>query len=125
MYKTHHPKSDIDRIHVTKKGGGRGLLQIEGTYKAEKINTEKYMHTKYAEGQFVNIVKSHAGNQPNMNSTIITTTKVAEELYQSNGNSNTKKKGIKHIQARLGESQKKKWQSQVMQGMYQYGQTAD
>jgi hypothetical protein len=58
----HHPKSDIDRIHVTRKGGGRGLLQIEETYKAEIINFAKYLHTKYAEDQFVNIVKSHAGN---------------------------------------------------------------
>jgi len=24
-----HPKADIDRIYVAKKGGGRSLLQIE------------------------------------------------------------------------------------------------
>jgi hypothetical protein len=104
MYKIHHPKSRIDRIHVTRRGGGRGLLQIEGTYKAEIINNAKYLHTNYAEDQFVNIVKSHAGNQPNTSSTIKTAAKVAEELNQSNGNRDTKKEGIQHIQARLGES---------------------
>jgi hypothetical protein len=107
MYKMHHPKSSIDRIHVTRRGGGRGLLQIEGTYKAEIINIAKYLHTNYAEDQFVNIVKSHAGNQPNMSSTIKTAAKVAEELNQSNGNSDTKKEGIQHIQARLGVMKEK------------------
>ena len=126
MYKMHHPKSDIDRIHVTRRGGGgSGLLQIEGTYKAETINIAKYLHTKYAEDQFVNTVKSHTGNQRNMNSTIKMAAKVVEELNQSNGNSDTKKEGVQHIQARLGQSRKRKWQSQAMHGMCQYGQTAD
>jgi len=56
---------------VKRKGGGRGLLQIEATYKAEIINIAEYLSMKHAEGQFVNIVKSHDSNQPNMNSTII------------------------------------------------------
>jgi hypothetical protein len=42
----------------------------------------------------VNIVKSHAGNQPNMNSTIKRAAKVAEELNQSNGNSDTNRKAF-------------------------------
>jgi hypothetical protein len=39
-----------------------------------------------------------------LNSTIETTGKVGEELNQSNENSDTKKEGIKHTRARLGES---------------------
>jgi hypothetical protein len=42
----------------------------------------------------VNIVKNHADNQSNMNSTIKRAAKVAEELNQSNGNSNTKRKAF-------------------------------
>ena len=38
MYKMHHPKADIERLYVKRKQGGRGLVQIEGTYKAEIIN---------------------------------------------------------------------------------------
>ena len=53
-------------------GGGRGLLQIVVTYKAEISNISEYLNTKYAEDQFINIVKSHASNQPNMNPTIKT-----------------------------------------------------
>jgi len=29
MYKMHHPKADIDRLYVNRKGRGRGLVQIE------------------------------------------------------------------------------------------------
>jgi len=50
------------------------------TYKAEIINIAEYLDTKYTEDQFVNIVKSHESNQPNMNSTIKVAANVAEEL---------------------------------------------
>jgi hypothetical protein len=43
---------------------------------------------------------------------------VAEELYQSNDNSDIKKEGTQHIEARTGESIKKKWESKVMYGQY-------
>jgi hypothetical protein len=38
--KMHHPKADIDRLHVKRKGGGRDLSQIEVTCKAEIIVAE-------------------------------------------------------------------------------------
>ena len=79
MYKMHHPKSDIDRLYVKMKGGGRGLLQIEATHKAEIINIAEYLNTKYKEDQFVNTVKSHISNQPNKNSKIKMAAKTAEE----------------------------------------------
>jgi len=41
---------------VKRKEGGRGLLQIEVTYKAEIVNIAEYLDTKYTEDQFVNIV---------------------------------------------------------------------
>ena len=53
----HHPKADIDTLHVKRKEDGRGLLQIKATYKAEIINTADYLNTKYIEDQFVNIVR--------------------------------------------------------------------
>lgn len=45
----HHPKTDIDRIYVKRKGGRRSLLQIEATHKAEIINIAEYLNTKYTE----------------------------------------------------------------------------
>jgi hypothetical protein len=60
IYKMHHPKADIDRLYLKKEGGGRGLLQIKATYKAEVINTAEYLYTKYEEHQFIIVVKSHS-----------------------------------------------------------------
>jgi len=37
MYKMHHPKADIYRLYLKRKGG-RGLAQIEVAYKAEIIS---------------------------------------------------------------------------------------
>jgi hypothetical protein len=50
------------------------------TDKAKIINVVEYLNTK--EDQFVNTVKSHESSQPDMNSTIKTAGKVAEELNQ-------------------------------------------
>jgi len=117
IHKMHHPKADTDRLHVKRKGGGKGLLQIEVTYKTEIINNAEYLNTKYAEDQFVNIGKSHKSIQPNMNSRIKMAAKFAE-LQQINKSSNTKKEGNQHIKAKFGDSFKKKWESKVMHGQY-------
>jgi len=53
------------------------------------------------EDQLVFIDKSHENNQPNTNSTIRVTAKIAEELNQSNENTETKKEGVQHIKAQL------------------------
>jgi predicted GNAT family acetyltransferase len=92
MYKMHEPKADIDRLYVKRKGGGRGLLQTAVTHKAETINNAEYFNAKYTDVQFLNIVKNHESNQPNMNSTIKVAAKVVEELTQSNENSDIKRK---------------------------------
>jgi hypothetical protein len=66
VHKMHHSEVDIDRLYVQRKGG-RGLLQIDATYKAEIISIVEYLNTKYAEYQFVSIVKGHESIQPHMN----------------------------------------------------------
>jgi hypothetical protein len=44
MYKTHHPRSKIDRQYIKRKDGGRGLVKVEVAYKAEIINISKYLN---------------------------------------------------------------------------------
>jgi hypothetical protein len=66
------PKADTDRLCAKRKGGGQDLLQIEVTYKKKVINTAEYLNTQFRENQFVNVVKSHENNKPNVNSTIKT-----------------------------------------------------
>jgi hypothetical protein len=77
------------------------------SYKAQIISISKYLNTKYAEDHFVNIVKSHESNQPNISSTITTAAKVVAELNQSDEKCDTRKEGIQHTKARLVESFKK------------------
>lgn len=89
MYKMHH--GDVDGLYVTRKEGGRGLLQICATCRAEIINIAEYLNTESRENRFVNITENHESNQPNTNSTIKRTTKFTEELNQSNKNSDTKR----------------------------------
>ena len=33
----HHSKLDVDRLYVARKNGGRGLTQLETSYKIDKI----------------------------------------------------------------------------------------
>jgi len=80
----HHPKSDVDRLYVKKKEGGRVLVQIEAAYKTEIINIVEYLNTNYKADHFVNIVKSHESTQPNMNSIIKIAAKITQELIQPN-----------------------------------------
>jgi hypothetical protein len=51
MYKMHHPVADIDRLHVKRKYGGKGLSQTEVKYKSEIINIAEYLNTKCTEDQ--------------------------------------------------------------------------
>jgi len=118
MYKVHHPKADIDRLYVKRKGGGRGPVQVKMAYKVEITNIAEYLNTNYKVDQFVNIVKSSESTQPTMNSIIKIATKITEELCQPNEKSDAKQEGIQHTKARLGEVLKNKWKNKVMCGQY-------
>ena len=43
MYKMHHPKSDVDRLFLPRTEGGRGLIQLELSYKSTTISLDKYL----------------------------------------------------------------------------------
>jgi hypothetical protein len=101
-----HPKADVDRLYVKRKERGRDLSQIEAGYKTEIINIAEYLHKKYKEDQFVNIIRSHDSTQPNTNSTVRAAAKVIGEASQPNENSDLKQDGIQNTKARLAESLK-------------------
>jgi hypothetical protein len=75
----HHPNAGIDRLYVKRRGGGRGLSQIEAAYKTEIIKIAEYLNKKYNKDQFVNIIISHNSNQPNVNSTVRAAAKIIDE----------------------------------------------
>ena len=39
----HYPKSDVDRMYLSRSLGGRGLIQIETTYKTTTIGLATYL----------------------------------------------------------------------------------
>ena len=43
MYRMHHPKADVDRLYLPRSEGGRGLIQIELTYKITTAGLEAYL----------------------------------------------------------------------------------
>jgi hypothetical protein len=43
MYKMHHPKADIDRLYIKRRGGGRCLSQTEAANKTEIINIAEHL----------------------------------------------------------------------------------
>ena len=46
MAKMHHPKADVDRVYIPRKAGGRGLVQLETTYKTTTIGLNTYLNKK-------------------------------------------------------------------------------
>jgi hypothetical protein len=45
-----HPKSDVDRIYIPRKSGGRGLIELESSYVRTMVNLSQYIqqgHDKY------------------------------------------------------------------------------
>eukprot|EP00795_Rhopilema_esculentum_P006461 gene6461-11909_t len=46
IYRMNHPKAVVDRINISRKEGGRGLIQLECTYKITTIGLETYLKMK-------------------------------------------------------------------------------
>ena len=44
IYKSLHPRSDIDRLYVPRKKGGRGLRSVEDLVLIEKISLVEYVN---------------------------------------------------------------------------------
>ena len=43
MYRMHHPKADVDWLYLPRNEGGRGLIQVELTYKITTADLETYL----------------------------------------------------------------------------------
>ena len=42
-HRMHHPKSDVDRLYVPRNQGGRGMIQLEMSYKTTTIGLAEYL----------------------------------------------------------------------------------
>ena len=60
MHKAQHPRDDVDRLYVSRKGVGRGLTGIEDIVDASKQRPEDYME-KYERG-LITAIKTDTDN---------------------------------------------------------------
>ena len=44
MHRMHHPKSDVNRLYLPRKEGGRGLVQLELSLKTSIIGMDTYLN---------------------------------------------------------------------------------
>ena len=57
MYNMHHSKSDVDRLYQPRTEGGRGLIQLELSYKKTTICLDKNLQE--TQDTLLNFVKDH------------------------------------------------------------------
>ena len=43
MHKALHPKSNVDRLYISRNEGGRGLISVEDTIETSKIGLERHI----------------------------------------------------------------------------------
>ena len=56
-YKMHHPKSDVDKLFLRTTEGGRGLIQLELSFKTTTIGLDKYLQEM--QDTLLHLVKDH------------------------------------------------------------------
>lgn len=57
MAKMHHPKTDVDRLYIPRRAGGRGLIQIKTSYKIASIGLDTYLKNK--DDHLLKIARDH------------------------------------------------------------------
>ena len=117
MANMHHPKADVDRIYLPRTEGGRGLCQIETTFKTTTIGLDTYLH--HSQDPLLKIVKEH-------DSTIHSkATKFRREIGRPETELETNdsvtihaKKTKKKAKEQALEQMKNNWQDKPLHGQY-------
>ena len=56
-YNMHHPKADVDRLYLPRSSGGRGMIQLELSYKTATIGMRKYL--EHSDDWMMQLVFNH------------------------------------------------------------------
>jgi hypothetical protein len=100
----HHPKADVDRSYVSRKYGGRGLMELEEAYIIEITKLMEYVGS--SEDPLIQIVRTH---QNNTKSTIVQTARSLRTELQ---------KGTRQIKDSIAEKTKERWRGKRMHGQF-------
>ena len=57
MLKLLHPKADVERLYISRKDGGRGLIEVETAFKIATTGLDHYLKNK--DGQYPKQVLEH------------------------------------------------------------------
>ena len=112
MHKMHHPSADVDRLYVSRKLGGRGLRQIESTYKSTIINTKYYLQEKKNEDPFLKTV--YAVDLTLKKDSIAKEADKFEDELGENFEHAPKKCRKQNIKKKISESIRSKWKGKIM-----------
>lgn len=61
LSKIHHTKADVDRLFLPRNAGGRGLIQLEASYKTTTIGLDTYL--KNTDDALIELVQEHDGRK--------------------------------------------------------------
>ena len=118
----HHPKSDVDRMYLPRSAGGRGLIQIETTYKITTIGLATYLEK--SKDPLLKLVYQHENNRKAY-SIKSYADKFKQELKMKEIEEKDKesvtelaKRVKQHAKALALDNIKKKWESKNMHGQY-------
>ena len=50
MHRMLHPKADVERLYITRKDGGRGLMEVETAFNTATTGLDHYL--KHKEGRY-------------------------------------------------------------------------
>ena len=118
----HHPKSDVDRMYLPRSLGGKGLIQIETTYKTTTIGPSTYREK--SDGPLLKLVNQHEESRKSYSikkySDKFKKELNVKEIARKNNESVTKlaKRVKQHAKSQALYNIKQKWESKVMHGQY-------
>ena len=98
----HHPKADVDHLYVSRKQGGRGLMQVEAAHAVEITKLVEYIDRK--EDPLIQVVRTH---QHNTDSAVLQTARCLRTEVQ---------RETRNMKDSIAEKTKEKWHGKRMHG---------
>ncbi|KXJ19431.1 hypothetical protein AC249_AIPGENE12518 [Exaiptasia diaphana] len=122
MDKMLHPRSDVDRLYVQRKEGGRGLTQLEASFETSMVGLDCYISLK--QETKLNLVKSHDSYKAKYSITK-TATKVkqeydlADEVCREDRTPSENAKALKtKLKEKFHQRWKEQWEGKPLHGQY-------
>ena len=122
MHRMHHPKSDVNRLYLPRKKGGRGLVQRELSLKTSIIGMDTYLNN--TNDWMLKLVKKHEENKHMYSITsdakkYLNETNLSTDNISENSTSTEKAKQTKaQAQTKNINGLKEGWKDKPLHGKY-------